>query len=130
MGGAWTPEKLQALLDSPHTLRVLTCNGMVPGFAEYLQVLDEAELLALAVTPEWQGKGLGAVLLQAVMKELQAAGCRRCLLEVRRSNTRALHLYAKMGFVPAGIRKGYYPALMAGEQAEDALLYSCLLESS
>lgn len=130
MGGAWTPQRLHALLDSSHKLRVLTQAGQVLGYAEYLQVLDEAELLALAITPECQGKGLGALLLQAVMKELQAAGCRRCLLEVRRSNTRAQRLYTGMAFVQVGIRKGYYPGLQPDGQAEDALLYSCLLESS
>jgi ribosomal-protein-alanine acetyltransferase len=102
----------------------------VLGFAEVRQVLDEAEVLALAIAPAWQGQGLGRLLLQQVLAQLRAQGCLRCLLEVRRSNLRAQRLYLQAGFVQDGLRKAYYAPQLPGAIAEDALLYSCLLESS
>lgn len=115
-------------------MRVLVCTiagvSRVAGFAECLRIVDEAELLALAIAPDCRGRGLGQVLLTAVLAELREAGCRRCLLEVRRSNEAARRLYCRAGFVQDGIRKAYYPPLQTGADAEDALLYSCLLASS
>jgi len=102
----------------------------VVGFAEVRLVLDEAEVLALAIAPAWQGQGLGRLLLQQVLAQLRAQGCLRCLLEVRRSNLRAQRLYLQAGFVQDGLRKAYYAPQLPGAVAEDALLYSCLLESS
>jgi ribosomal-protein-alanine acetyltransferase len=102
----------------------------VLGFAEVRLVLDEAEVLALAIAPAWQGQGLGRLLLRQVLAKLRGQGCRRCLLEVRRSNLRAQQLYLQAGFVQDGLRKAYYAPRTPGALAEDALLYSCRLESS
>jgi ribosomal-protein-alanine N-acetyltransferase len=44
-------------------------------------------------------------------------GCHDLTLEVRMSNSGAQSLYQRFGFVPAGVRKGYYP-----ETGEDALV--------
>jgi ribosomal-protein-alanine N-acetyltransferase len=44
-------------------------------------------------------------------------GCRNLTLEVRVSNTARRTLYRRFGFVPAGMRRGYYP-----ENGEDALV--------
>lgn len=103
---------------------------VVPGFVEVRQVLDEAEVFALAIAPAWQGRGLGRILLRQVLDQLRGQQCRRCLLEVRRSNVRAQALYLSAGFVLDGIRKNYYPPVAGSVQEEDALLYSRLLLSS
>src|SRR5690606_23055347 len=100
------------------------------GFAEYQQVLDQAELLAIAIDPAMQGRGLGSWLLKELLLELRRQGCRRCLLEVRRSNARARRLYGSAGFREDGCRRAYYPPAEPGAQAEDALLYSCELSDS
>ena len=68
-----------------------------------------------------QQRGLGLALLQAALRHMRAAGMRRCLLEVRRSNRAARGLYRGAGFDEDGTRKNYYPAA-AGR--EDAILLS------
>lgn len=121
----WAPADAQ---DSTHQFRVLVqrVDGKerLAGIAEYQQILDEGHLLGIAVVPELQRCGLGMQLLQAVLAELHERGCRRCLLEVRRSNTAAQALYARAQFVLDGVRKDYYPPQDAGEMREDALLFS------
>ncbi|MGV3593562.1 MAG: GNAT family N-acetyltransferase [Gammaproteobacteria bacterium] len=96
------------------------------GIAEYQQIVDEGHLLGIAIVPALRGRGLGMILLQAVLDEMRAAGCTRCLLEVRRSNVAAQALYGRARFTLDGIRKDYYPPQGPG-QREDALLYSRVL---
>ena len=95
--------------------------GELAGFAITQQVGDEATLLNLAVMPQHQGGTHGAALLDAVLQARQEAGGCRCLLEVRRSNVRAIALYRRHGFGVDGLRKNYYPK---DGGREDALLMS------
>lgn len=95
--------------------------GLVGGFVVFSQVLDEASIHSIAVHPAHQGRGLGRLLLHAVLEHMLNAGAVRCLLEVRQSNTIALRLYTANGFELDGVRKNYYPT---GEGREDALLMS------
>ncbi len=80
----------------------------------------------IAVHPDTQGAGLGTLLMRALLDELHQCGVRRCLLEVRQSNQRAIQLYRSHGFLDDGIRKDYYPGDCG---REDALLMSCVLVS-
>lgn len=129
--GNWSPEALQGLLISSHHCRVLSStdesDDVLLAFAEFTVVMDEGELLNLAVHTEVQGCGLGRALLSAVLEEARALGCVRCFLEVRRSNDAAIALYTGVGFALEGVRKAYYPPRQQGAVAEDALLYSLLL---
>lgn len=125
--GAWSFEVLQRLLLA-HKLRVLEGDmGLIVGFAEFSIVLDESELMSLAVHPAFQRQGLGTFLLNAVLQEAAALGVVKMLLEVRESNQAARQLYERHGFVQDGIRRGYYAAPGAGAPREDACLYSSSL---
>lgn len=128
--GDWSRETLGNLLHSSHDCRVLEAQqppGQLAGFAEFLVVLDECQLFNIAITPEFQGKGLGRTLLHLVVGEVQQSGCRTCVLEVRQSNTAAIALYAGQGFTQVGLRKDYYPALQPGLSPENALLFTLAL---
>ena len=87
------------------------------GYAGMLQTLDDAHVTNIAVDPAWHRHGIGARLLLTLVREAQARGLRHVTLEVRVSNHGAQALYRRFGFVPAGIRKDYYP-----ETPEDALV--------
>lgn len=87
------------------------------GYAGYWLLDDEANLMNIAVTPAWQGRGLGEFLLLGTLAELQRAGATVCTLEVRVSNARAQALYRKLGFEVTGRRRHYYQ-----DNGEDALL--------
>lgn len=92
--------------------------------AHLLVVADGAELVDLAVQLAWRRRGLGRHLLCALKKRLAADGVRSIVLEVRRDNAAGRRLYAGLGFVACGLRRGYYPP-RPGEAATkgcDALL--------
>ena len=100
---------------------VLQQGAELVGYALFSRVLDEAELLRIAVAPEARRQGLGALLLQHAEQALLAAGTVQLYLEVRASNTPAQALYQAQGWQLSGRRAGYYPAETG---REDALLFS------
>lgn len=89
------------------------------GYAIYMDGVEEAHLLNIAIKPELQRQGLGRQLLNRVLERAAAGGAKRLLLEVRPSNLGALNLYRKEGFVELGVRRQYYPA---GTTREDAIV--------
>ncbi|MBB5193501.1 ribosomal-protein-alanine N-acetyltransferase [Silvimonas terrae] len=105
-----------------HTCLVLEDDGEIIAFAIASLVLDEAELLLIAVAPWLQGQGLGRKILQALIDQLRQRGAAQMFLEVREGNTAARALYEKLGGSVSGRRKGYYP--LPGGAREDAVLYA------
>ena len=80
----------------------------VAGFAAFHQVLDEADLRNIAVSPGHRRRGLARALLAAACHRLRQAGTKRLFLEVRVSNEAALSLYHSLGFDFHSRRKNYY----------------------
>lgn len=74
---------------------------------------EEAEIDSVAVRKNFEGKGIGSSLIEYSLKKLKETGVKRVLLEVKKTNTRAINLYAKFGFKPYRIRKGYYDGVDA-----------------
>lgn len=91
--------------------------GQLVGYAAVNQVLDEGQVDNFAVAPEFRRQGIGDLLMKAVLFTAQTVSLRTLTLEVRLSNTAAISLYKKYGFVPVGYRKNYYL-----HPREDALL--------
>ena len=79
----------------------------------------ECHLLNLCVKPNMQGRGLGRRMLRRLLRIAAQLDADTAILEVRPSNTRAIHLYLSEGFNEVGRRKAYYPA---NEGREDALI--------
>ncbi len=78
------------------------------GFALFRQTVDEAELITLAVDPDYQRRGIAQRLLASAIKYLSERECASIFLEVRADNMPARTLYENNGFVRAGLRKNYY----------------------
>jgi ribosomal-protein-alanine N-acetyltransferase len=87
-------------------------------------IIDEAHLLNITVKPESQGRGLGLLLLDRLMKRAYELNGRECFLELRASNQSAYRLYERYGFNEIGRRRDYYPAVGG---REDALVMACTL---
>ncbi len=92
------------------------------GFALIRTILDEAELLTIAVHPDHQGKGIATILMQDLTDAAKADGATALHLEVAATNVAAVSLYGKSGFVHSGRRRGYYVA--EGRAPIDAILLS------
>lgn len=87
------------------------------GYSVVMAALDEAHLLNLAVASAWQGRTVGASLLEHVI-EMTRLGKREMLyLEVRPSNVAGNRLYERFGFKQLGRRKDYYPSVVGREDA-------------
>lgn len=88
------------------------------AYASWRKVLDEAELLRLAVLPRARRRGVAEALLAGGDTVLAAAGCSACFLEVREDNQGGIAFYEASGFHRLGRRRGYYAGVV------DALIYA------
>jgi len=115
----WSAESLADLLVQKCCFGyVLVTDTAVLAYAITQQVIEEGELLRIAVWKQYRRKGFGSQLLQALLQETEAV--RIWNLEVRESNLAARALYEKMGFRLLGARREYYQ-----NPIEDALLMQC-----
>ncbi len=78
------------------------------GFVLSRIVLDEAEILTVAVAPEARGKGHARPLLVHHLDALSRKGVTRVHLEVEEGNGPAIAVYRRLGFQETGRRDGYY----------------------
>ncbi|MBQ7708097.1 MAG: ribosomal protein S18-alanine N-acetyltransferase [Lachnospiraceae bacterium] len=89
-------------------------------FAGYLManiIIDESELLKIAVSSELQRRGIGRSLMYEYFEYIKPY-CKRSILEVRQSNIKARRLYEALGYKSISVRKDYYNA-----PVEDAVIY-------
>lgn len=91
-------------------------------------VLDEAELLTLAVAPEARRKGLARDLLTRFEAEAIQRGATRAFLEVAEENAAARALYHAAGWRQAGRRRGYFTA--SGMPPQDGLILTRTLDAA
>jgi ribosomal-protein-alanine N-acetyltransferase len=110
-GEGWTAAQCAGLLPLPGVwLTVARASGDTVGFALSRVVLDEAELLLLAVKPDARRRGVGKSLLDHFIAAAINRGAQRVHLEVREGNS-AVKLYRTSGFTLAGRRRRYYTGL-------------------
>jgi ribosomal-protein-alanine N-acetyltransferase len=96
-----------------------TPNGRdaVVGYAGFWMMTDEAHVSTIAAHPDWRRRGVGELLLLALIEAASELGARIVTLEVRVSNQLAQDLYRKYGFEIVGERKNYY-----SDNGEDAFI--------
>lgn len=106
---SWTEAAVRATLALPTTRAlVVEREGAVAGHLLAAVVLDEAEVLIVAVHPAWRRRGLGRALLAAAAADWRVAGVNRAFLDVRADNGAARALYAADGWSEIGRRHRYY----------------------
>jgi ribosomal-protein-alanine N-acetyltransferase len=107
-GEGWTAAQCAGLLPLPGVWLSIAREGdRVIGFALGRVVLNEAELLLLAVRREGQRRGIGRLLLDRFSLVAASRGADKLHLEVRDGNP-AAHLYRRAGFTELGRRRNYY----------------------
>ena len=115
----WSEASIADIAADPRAagFTALFCGEPV-GYAAMYAVLDEGIVTNVAVDPAHRRKGAATALLHALFGFCEQHGIRRLELEVRVSNAAAVSLYEKEGFVPVGLRKGFYD-----QPKEDAFIY-------
>ena len=89
-------------------------DGVVAGYVGSQTVLQEADMMNIAVADTHRRRGIARMLVEELIRQLDAY---QLTLEVRASNAPAIALYEKLGFQQVGLRKNYYH-----KPKEDALI--------
>jgi ribosomal-protein-alanine N-acetyltransferase len=105
----WSEQSYAELLECGCGGWVAGCDlGELVGFIVTRTIADEAEILNLAVAHAARRTGVGAELLESVLRSLEESNVRRVYLEVRASNAPALAFYRTHLFSITGTRPDYY----------------------
>lgn len=107
----WRESAFHAELDAGNHYFGAYVDGGLVGYAGISvlsgQGIAEANVHTIGVDPEWQGKGVGTMLLRALLGRADEAAA-RVFLEVRTDNAAAIHMYETHGFTKIGLRRRYY----------------------
>lgn len=89
------------------------------GSISWRQVLDQVDIMNLAVRPQSRDLGIASSLLERAFQIMGRHGALFVTLEVASKNRAAIHLYQKNDFKAVGYVENYYP-----ESDDDAILMS------
>lgn len=118
----WTIRQFEEEIEQPIAWQLVAEAIASHGIVGYLccrTIVDEAEIIKIAVSPLFRRQGIASLMLSAGLKRMAQEDVRSCFLEVRKSNFQALALYRKFLFKQVGVRRNYYSA-----PEEDALVLS------
>ena len=114
----WSEMSIAHELESLWSYWLVAVDGdTVAGYIGSQSSIDEADIMNVAVHPDYRRQGIAENLINTLVADLKKRGCHALLLEVRASNTPAITLYEKVGFAQVGSRKNYYR-----NPKEDALI--------
>ena len=114
----WSERSVASELDNSLALWLVAVEGdRVAGYVGSQTVMDETDMMNIAVHPDFRRGGIARELVMALVRELKERGSHCLTLEVRASNDPAKGLYEKLGFQQVGLRKNYYR-----NPKEDALI--------
>ena len=111
----WPEIAVRSELTNPLSLWLVALDGeTVVGYVGSQTVLQEADMMNIAVADSHRRRGIARALVEELIRQLDAY---QLSLEVRASNAPAIALYENLGFVQVGLRKNYYR-----KPKEDALI--------
>jgi len=113
----WTAGIFHDCLRVGYACIVAEIDFLLVGYGVLSCGAGEAHLLNLCVAENFRCRGCGRRLLLELLQRARRAGARMVFLEARPSNTGAIRLYQALGFVPIGVRRGYYQAVAGREDA-------------
>ena len=114
----WSVNSIVYELTNPLSLWLVAEEaGIVVGYVGSQSVMDEADMMNIAVHPEYRRRGIAQELVHRLVTALRQKEVRRLTLEVRASNEPAKALYSGLGFEQVGRRPNYYR-----NPREDALI--------
>lgn len=105
----WSVSAFEYELNNPLSLWLVAVEGnTVTGYVGTQTVIDESDMMNIAVHPDFRRQKIAENLILHLISLLDVRQSKSLTLEVRVSNTPAISLYEKMGFVQVGCRRGYY----------------------
>ena len=114
----WSERSVASELTNPYSYWFVAVDGeRVAGYVGSQTAIDEADMMNIAVHPDFRRLGIAERLVTLLCDELAAKNVHALMLEVRASNEPAKALYEKLGFTQVGRRPNYYR-----NPKEDALI--------
>ena len=111
----WPEIAVRSELTNKLALWLVALDGeTVVGYVGSQTVLQEADMMNIAVADSHRRRGIARMLVEELIRQLDAY---QLTLEVRASNAGAIALYDSLGFTQVGLRKNYYH-----KPKEDALI--------
>ena len=105
----WSEKSVASELDNKLAFWLVAIEGdTVAGYIGSQTVMDETDMMNVAVHPDFRRQGIAEALITGLVEHLKTIGSRCLTLEVRASNAPAIALYEKLGFSKIGRRKNYY----------------------
>ncbi|MBK5276938.1 MAG: ribosomal protein S18-alanine N-acetyltransferase [Desulfuromonadales bacterium] len=113
----WKRDHFLHEISAPYSFPfVAETNGMLAGYVCLTSLFEEAQILDIAVAPDLRGRGIALALMEYAIALALEKGAEVLALEVRSTNTAAIALYERLGFIRRGLRPRYY------EGIDDAVL--------
>ena len=117
----WGEVEFDSMLAERNTLiHLLRMKRKIIGFVVSRIAADEAEILSIAIDPDYRGRGLSRNMLLTHLGHLAGRGVQKVFLEVEENNQPARRLYEQTGFAVVGRRERYYR--QSGAEHLNALL--------
>ena len=114
----WSENSVASELHNALSLWLVAVDGeRVAGYVGSQTVMDESDMMNVAVHPDYRKQGIATALILGLVEELRKRGSHCLTLEVRASNETAISVYSKLDFQEVGRRKNYYR-----NPREDALI--------
>ena len=114
----WSENSIASELKNPLSFWLVALDGeRIAGYVGSQTVMDESDMMNVAVHPDYRKQGIATALIVGLVEELRKRGSRCLTLEVRASNETAISVYSKLDFQEVGRRKNYYR-----NPREDALI--------
>ena len=104
----WSEKALEILVTDEAYGAVCLENGRAMAYGSILWGVDEGQIINVATHPDARRRGMGAAVLEHLIATATTRGCEQLSLEVRISNTPAIALYERYGFLKMGLRRGFY----------------------
>ena len=98
------------------TYLIARVKNEIVGFAGFLKICDEANIMNIVTKKNKRNLGIGSKLLENLILYAKNQNCKSITLEVNEHNNIAIHLYEKFNFKRIGLRKKYY------NNTDDAIL--------
>ena len=118
-GQPWSESSIASYAEKGNTVFIVARReGTVVGYIAVLCILDEGNLVSIAVHDDYREMGIATELLDIASEMAMDRGVTSIHLEVREQNEKAIRLYEKEGFMQIGRRKSFYR-----NPEEDAILY-------
>ncbi|KJY90858.1 ribosomal-protein-alanine N-acetyltransferase [Pseudoalteromonas piscicida] len=113
----WSEKTMQSCLHGRYFNTTIVDGNTLVGFYVAERAGPDLTLMDICIRPNYQGKGCAKPLMEDLLAQAESLQAENIFLEVRASNTAAIALYHRYGFVEMGLRKNYYPSTHGREDA-------------